>query len=66
MEIGYHLKDVLTSEKVQTLYNICKNLFQILSLTILHSERPKLYTILVFLSTIGLKANNVALLGSWG
>ena len=30
-----------------------------LSLTLLHSERPKLYTILAFLSAIGLKCKGV-------
>ena len=31
-----------------------------ISLTLLHSERPKLYTILAFLSAIGLKKSLVA------
>ena len=37
---------------------------KILVLTLLHSERPKLYTILAFMSAIGLK--NICLLGGGG
>ena len=33
--------------------------YHIMLLTLLHSERPKLYTILAFLSAIGLKAPRV-------
>ena len=38
---------------------IVDELFQGMPLTLLHSERPKLHTILVFLSVIGLNSGSV-------
>ena len=39
---------------LSNVYNIQSLIFQCLTITLLHSERPKLYTILAFLSAIGL------------
>ena len=45
-------KCTVSTEGFGHLTNICNELFQLS--TLLHSERPELYTIMSFLSTIGL------------
>ena len=43
------------SAKELFLYIICLKIYHLINLTLLHSERPKLYTILALLSAIGLR-----------
>ena len=53
---GNNFHDFLSNKalcKMVAALNLLKE--QIFPLTLLHSERPKLYTILAFLSAIGLK-----------
>ena len=42
------------ADKESVIYDVSETLILFLHLTLLHSERPKLYTILAFLSAIGL------------
>ena len=41
----------------------CHRKFRNLPLTLLHAERPKLYTILAFLSAVGLNAQHICYIG---
>ena len=45
--------------KINTLIHVNFYHLFIVGLTLLHSERPKLYTILAFLSAIGLKTGAI-------
>ena len=56
-----HSLNIVDCLLIMNIWSKCIVLVHSLPLTLLHSERPNLYTILAFLSAVGLSAHTYAL-----